>query len=123
MSDGRVDHILGVLGEVDFIKIALNGLDKSIRIALSSKEVIKMIGNKGNFAALRKMEKIQADVLLLNVDLLRIAEEISATAPMPETEAEQQSQPQKNKRPANPENPVINNVLDYLHGRLQDEDE
>ena len=95
MSDGRVDHILGVLGEVDFIKIALNGLDKSIRIALSSKEVMKLIGSKGNFAALRKMEKIQADVLLLNVDLLRIAEEISATAPMPETEAEQQSQPQK----------------------------
>jgi len=84
---------------------------------------MKMIGNKGNFAALRKMEKIQADVLLLNVDLLRIAEEISATAPMPETEAEQQSHPQKNKRSANPENPVINNVLDYLHGRLQDEDE
>jgi len=39
MSDGRVDHILGVLGEVDFIKIALNGLDKSIRIALSSKKL------------------------------------------------------------------------------------
>ena len=62
MSDNKVDNILGALGEIDFIKIALNSLDKSIRIALSSKEVMKVIGNKGNFAALRKVEQIQAEV-------------------------------------------------------------
>ena len=77
MSDNKVDNILGALGEIDFIKIALNSLDKSIRIAMSSKEVMRVIGNKGNFAALRKVEQIQAEVLLLNVDMLRIAEEIS----------------------------------------------
>jgi hypothetical protein len=123
MSDNKVDNILGALGEIDFIKIALNSLDKSIRIALSSKEVMKVIGNKGNFAALRKVEQIQAEVLLLNVDLLRIAEEISADGAMPEPELELQPQPEEKKKPPKPENPVINNVLDYLHQRLQDEDE
>jgi len=123
MSDNKVDNILGALGEIDFIKIALKSLDKSIRIALSSKEVMKVIGNKGNFAALRKVEQIQAEVLLLNVDLLRIAEEISADGAMPEPELELQPQPEEKKKPPKPENPVINNVLDYLHQRLQDEDE
>ena len=123
MSDNKVDNILGALGEIDFIKIALKSLDKSIRIALSSKEVMKVIGNKGNFAALRKVEQIQAEVLLLNVDLLRIAEEISADGAMPEPELELQPQPEEKKKSPKPENPVINNVLDYLHQRLQDEDE
>ena len=123
MSDNKVDNILGALGEIDFIKIALNSLDKSIRIAMSSKEVMRVIGNKGNFAALRKVEQIQAEVLLLNVDLLRIAEEISADGAMPEPEPELQPQPKEKKKPPKPENPVINNVLDYLHQRLRDEDE
>ena len=123
MSDNKVDNILGALGEIDFIKIALNSLDKSIRIALSSKEVMKVIGNKGNFAALRKVEQIQAEVLLLNVDLLRIAEEISGDDAIEEPEPEIQPQPEEKKKPSKPENPVINNVLDYLHQRLQDEDE
>ena len=123
MSDNKVDNILGALGEIDFIKIALNSLDKSIRIALSSKEVMKVIGNKGNFAALRKVEQIQAEVLLLNVDMLRIAEEISGDDAIEETEPEIQLQPEEKKKSSKPENPVINNVLDYLHQRLQDEDE
>ena len=125
MSDNKVDNILGALGEIDFIKIALNSLDKSIRIALSSKEVMKVIGNKGNFAALRKVEQIQAEVLLLNVDLLRIAEEITGNdaMPEPEPESELQLQSEEKKKPSKPENPVINNVLDYLHQRLRDEDE
>ena len=123
MSDNKVDNILGALGEIDFIKIALNSLDKSIRIALSSKEVMKVIGNKGNFAALRKIEQIQAEVLLLNVDMLRIAEEISGDDAIEEPEPEIQPQPEEKKKPSKPENPVINNVLDYLHQRLQDEDE
>ena len=123
MSDNKVDNILGALGEIDFIKIALNSLDKSIRIALSSKEVMKVIGNKGNFAALRKVEQIQAEVLLLNVDMLRIAEEISGDDAIEEPEPEIQPQPEEKKKPSKPENPVINNVLDYLHQRLRDEDE
>ena len=123
MSDNKVDNILGALGEIDFIKIALNSLDKSIRIAMSSKEVMRVIGNKGNFAALRKVEQIQAEVLLLNVDMLRIAEEISGDDAIEEPEPEIQPQPEEKKKPSKPENPVINNVLDYLHQRLQDEDE
>ena len=123
MSDNKVDNILGALGEIDFIKIALNSLDKSIRIAMSSKEVMRVIGNKGNFAALRKIEQIQAEVLLLNVDMLRIAEEISGDDAIEEPEPEIQPQPEEKKKPSKPENPVINNVLDYLHQRLQDEDE
>ena len=127
MPDKDLDHILSLLGEIDFIKTALNGFDKSIRVALASKEVMSTIGAKGNFAALRKLEKIQADVLLLNVDLLRIAEEISSENDTldiePEPEPEPVGQPKPMSKETNQQNPVVNNVLDYLNQRLQGDDE
>ena len=40
MPDKDIDHVLSLLGEIEFIKTALNGFDKSIRVALASKEVM-----------------------------------------------------------------------------------
>ena len=127
MPDKDIDHILSLLGEIEFIKTALNGFDKSIRVALASKEVMSTIGAKGNFAALRKLEKIQADVLLMKVDLLRIAEEISSENDTLDIEPEPEPVPVAKPKPISnetkPPNPVVNNVLDYLNQRLQDDNE
>ena len=127
MPDKDIDHVLSLLGEIEFIKTALNGFDKSIRVALASKEVMSTIGAKGNFAALRKLEKIQADVLLMNVDLLRIAEEISSENDTLDIEPEPEPVPVAKPKPISnetkPPNPVVNNVLDYLNQRLQDDNE
>ena len=121
-----VDHILSLLGEIDFIKTALNGFDKSLRIAFASKEIMSEVGPPGNFAALRKLEKIQAEVLLLNVDLLHIAEKI--TSETEDFQVEPEPEPEPTPKPSaevkkNTQNPVVNNVLDYLNQRLQDDNE
>ena len=121
-----VDHILSLLGEIDFIKTALNGFDKSLRIAFASKEIMSEGGPPGNFAALRKLEKIQAEVLLLNVDLLHIAEKI--TSETEDFQVEPEPEPEPKPKPSaevkkNTQNPVVNNVLDYLNQRLQDDNE
>ena len=121
-----VDHILSLLGEIDFIKTALNGFDKSLRIAFASKEVMSEVGPPGNFAALRKLEKIQAEVLLLNVDLLHIAEKV--TSETEDFKVEPEPEPEPKPKPSaevkkNTQNPVVNNVLDYLNQRLQDDNE
>ena len=121
-----VDHILSLLGEIDFIKTALNGFDKSLRIAFASKEIMSEVGPPGNFAALRKLEKIQAEVLLLNVDLLHIAEKI--TSETEDFQVDPEPEPEPKPKPSaevkkNTQNPVVNNVLDYLNQRLQDDNE
>ena len=121
-----VDHILSLLGEIDFIKTALNGFDMSLRIAFASKEIMSEVGPPGNFAALRKLEKIQAEVLLLNVDLLHIAEKI--TSENEDFQVEPEPEPEPKPKPSaevkkNTQNPVVNNVLDYLNQRLQDDNE
>ena len=121
-----VNHILSLLGEIDFIKTALNGFDKSLRIAFASKEIMSEVGPPGNFAALRKLEKIQAEVLLLNVDLLHIAEKI--TSETEDFQVEPEPEPEPKPKPSaevkkNTQNPVVNNVLDYLNQRLQDDNE
>ena len=121
-----VEHILSLLGEIHFIKTALNGFDKSLRIAFASKEIMSEVGPPGNFAALRKLEKIQAEVLLLNVDLLHIAEKI--TSETEDFQVEPEPEPEPKPKPSaevkkNTQNPVVNNVLDYLNQRLQDDNE
>ena len=84
------------------------------------------VGPPGNFAALRKLEKIQAEVLLLNVDLLHIAEKI--TSETEDFQVEPEPEPEPKPKPSaevkkNTQNPVVNNVLDYLNQRLQDDNE
>ena len=75
---------------------------------------------------MRKLEKIQAEVLLLNVDLLHIAEKI--TSETEDFQVEPEPEPEPKPKPSaevkkNTQNPVVNNVLDYLNQRLQDDNE
>jgi|TARA_R110000796_G_C14287131_1_gene403489 hypothetical protein len=128
----NVDDILSLLGEVDIIKAAMGSFDKSINIALASDKVSDLIGPEGHFYILKKMEMVQASTFALSVELLNIAEKLAATksqTPMENMEAEKRSEPsevihrsQDKKNTPNIENPLVNNVLDYLNERLTTED-
>tara|TARA_R110002074_G_scaffold168946_4_gene330492 strand:+ start:4504 stop:4950 length:447 start_codon:yes stop_codon:yes gene_type:complete len=139
----NVDEILSLLGEIDIIKAALGSFDKSINIALASDPVSELIGPEGHFYILKKMEMIQAATVGLSVELLNIAEKVSATAkqmPMDKIDldtmeqeaisdtsqiisAAQEKKGKKGKKETKDYfNPLVNNVLDYLNERLTTED-
>ena len=78
------------------------------------------------------MEMIQAATIGLSVELLNIAEKLAATEKQtPANNAEQEKTPdllevipnaQDNSPPRDEQNPLVNNVLDYLNERLTTED-
>jgi len=129
----NVDDILSLLGEVDMVKAAMSSFDKSINIALASDNVSNLIGAKGHFYILKKMEMVQSATLALSVELLSIAEKLAATKDKDSTaekveleklaEASKVLQSLQNKKSASTaENPLVNNVLDYLNERLATDD-
>ena len=128
----NVDDILSLLGEVDIVKAAMNSFDKSINIALASDKVSNLIGPEGHFYILKKMEMVQSATLALSVELLSIAEKLAATKDqesMEEAELEKLAEASKvlqslqnKKSVSKTENPLVNNVLDYLNERLSTDD-
>ena len=136
----NVDEILSLLGEIDIIKAAMCSFDKSINIALASDPVSELIGPEGHFYILKKMEMIQAATVGLNVELLNIAEKVAASANQPPTDKvdletmEQDAisdtsqiisaaqEKKETKETKDLQNPLVNNVLDYLNERLTAED-
>lgn len=128
----NVDDILSLLGEVDIVKAAMNSFDKSINIALASDKVSNLIGSEGHFYILKKMEMVQSATLALSVELLSIAEKLAATKDqesMEEAELEKLAEASKvlqslqnKKSVSKTENPLVNNVLDYLNERLSTDD-
>ena len=128
----NIDTILSLLGEVDIIKTALSSFEKSINMALATDEVSNIIGPPGHFHTIRKLEMVQAALLNLNVELLNIAEHLtqhaSESKPTEKNDIFPESPPvTKNasasaQRPAQ-NNPVVNNILEYLDERLKEEDE
>ena len=128
----NVDDILSLLGEVDIVKAAMSSFDKSINIALASDKVSNLIGPEGHFYILKKMEMVQSATLALSVELLSIAEKLAATKDqesMEEAELEKLAEASKvlqslqnKKSVSKAENPLVNNVLDYLNERLASDD-
>ena len=133
----NVDEILSLLGEIDIIKAAMGSFDKSINIALASDPVSELIGPEGHFYILKKMEMIHAATVGLSVELLSVAEKLSATVKQntmdkADIEAMEQetigdpaqiiSAAQDEKKPSDLQNPLVNNVLDYLNERLTTDD-
>jgi len=133
----NVDEILSLLGEIDIIKAAMGSFDKSINIALASDPVSELIGPEGHFYILKKMEMIHAATVGLSVELLSVAEKLSATvkqntmdkADIEAMERETIGDPaqiisaaQDEKKPSDLQNPLVNNVLDYLNERLTTDD-
>ena len=133
----NVDEILSLLGEIDIIKAAMGSFDKSINIALANDPVSELIGPEGHFYILKKMEMIHAATVGLSVELLSVAEKLSATVKQntmdkADIEAMEQetigdpaqiiSAAQDEKKPSDLQNPLVNNVLDYLNERLTTDD-
>jgi|10_taG_2_1085330.scaffolds.fasta_scaffold03567_4 hypothetical protein len=128
----NVDDILSLLGEVDIVKVAMNSFDKSINIALANDKVSNLIGPEGHFYILKKMEMVQSATLALSVELLNIAEKLAATKDqdsMEEAELEKLAEDsetlqslQNKQSVSKAENPLVNNVLDYLNERLATDD-
>lgn len=126
----NIDDVLSLLGEIDIIKTAMGSFDKSVNIALASDDVSDMIGPQGHFYILKKMEMVQAAVFSLNVELLSIAEKLAGTMDE-DDDIEMDSQPEKSIPKTKPvkkinkgsqQNPLVNNVLDYLNERLTTDD-
>ena len=124
----NIDEVLSLLGEIDIIKGAMGSFDKSVNIALASDEVSDMIGPQGHFYILKKMEMVQAAVFSLNVELLSIAEKLAGNAVEEEVEKmeeqieEPKPKPVKKVNKQGQQNPLVNNVLDYLNERLTTDD-
>ena len=127
----NIDEVLSLLCEIDIIKGAMGSFDKSVNIALASEEVSDMIGPQGHFYILKKMEMVQAAVFSLNVELLSIAEKLAGSIDVEETEKMEEHheeltakpKPTKKVNKQAQQNPLVNNVLDYLNERLTDDGE
>jgi len=104
----------------------MGSFDKSVNIALASDEVSDMIGPQGHFYILKKMEMVQAAVFSLNVELLSIAEKLAGDAVEEEVEKMEEQfeepKPVKKLNKQGQQNPLVNNVLDYLNERLTTDD-
>ena len=126
----NIDEVLSLLGEIDIIKTAMGSFDKSVNIALASDNVSNMIGPQGHFYILKKMEMVQAAVFSLNVELLSIAEKLAGSIDVEETkkmeehheELTAKPKPTKKVNKQAQQNPLVNNVLDYLNERLTADD-
>ena len=124
----NIDEVLSLLGEIDIIKSAMGSFDKSVNIALASEEVSDMIGPQGHFYILKKMEMVQAAVFSLNVELLSIAEKLAGDVVEEEVEKMEEQfekpkpKPVKKVNKQEQQNPLVNNVLDYLNERLTTDD-
>ena len=127
----NIDEVLSLLGEIDIITTAMGSFDKSVNIALASDNVSDMIGPQGHFYILKKMEMVQAAVFSLNVELLSIAEKLAGSIDVEETkkmeehheELTAKPKPTKKVNKQVQQNPLVNNVLDYLNERLTDDGE
>ena len=127
----NIDEVFSLLGEIDIIKTAMGSFDKSVNIALASDNVSDMIGPQGHFYILKKMEMVQAAVFSLNVELLSIAEKLAGSIDVEETEKMEEHheeltakpKPTKKVNKQEQQNPLVNNVLDYLNERLTDDGE
>lgn len=125
-----VDDILSLLGEIDIIKSAINSFDKSINIALATDKVSDLIGPEGHFYILKKMEMVHASTVELNIELLNIAEKLASTTNPAPIDKGNDNRGEENISPAQPkknvpnlQNPLVNNVLEYLNERLMKEDD
>ena len=128
----NIDNLLSLLGEVDILKTAFDSFEQSLNIALASDEVSQLIGPTGHFHTLKKTEMVHAALLSLNVELITIAEHLATAAcaqphsevanPVNKTNLNEKKNVQTNSSPPQ-NNPLVNNVLEYLDERLKEEDE
>ena len=129
-----LDVFISLLGEIDMIKSAVSALDKSTHIALSQDEISTVLGNSRCFNILKLIEKLNADISLLNASYLNSAELVTEGIDGKEKKTSSWSQDivdgrkkiedqQSPKKPVDKEkqseNEIITNMLSYFRERFE----
>jgi len=129
-----LDVFISLLGEIDMIKSAVSALDKSTHIALSQDEISTILGNSRCFNILKLIEKLNADISLLNASYLNSAELVTEGIDDKEKKTSSWSQDiadgrkkiedqQSLKKPVDKEkqseNEIITNMLSYFRERFE----
>ena len=131
-----LDVFISLLGEIDMIKTSVAALDKSTHIALSQDDISTALGNSRCFNILKLIEKLNADLSLLNASYLNSAELVTEgldgkekkTSSWVEDMAYSHKKIEDQKEPKEPdegvkekqkENEIINNMLSYFRERFE----
>ena len=131
-----LDVFISLLGEIDMIKTSVAALDKSTHIALSQDDISTALGNSRCFNILKLIEKLNADLSLLNASYLNSAELVTEgldgkekkTSSWVEDMADSHKKIEDQKEPKEPdegvkekqkENEIINNMLSYFRERFE----
>ena len=120
----ELDTVLSLLGELDLLKGAVDNFDKSVHVALADNQVSASLSNSKSFSTLKKVESVRTAISDLNVEILSIAETVGRDAkelvpsPKPSSNKKEENKDSKKEKV----NPLVNNVLQYIHERMEGSD-
>ena len=123
------DDLIPALGELDLLKEALSSVERTLTISFASSAINKNLKLSAQLKMLSKLESINSDVLSLRSDLLKTAAKVSERSKKkninkPKTTKQERQNPApiaSNKTTNTQNNPLVNNVLDYLNERLTED--
>jgi len=126
----EMDNVIAALGEITLLKSSVNSFDENISITLADKTISKILSQSEIFDLIEKVQKIKLSIHDLNVDLLGLASKVSKIPNLAEEKVEpvkkvvkkviSKGKEQNNSAVNN--NPIVNNVLDYLQDIIEEGD-
>jgi hypothetical protein len=124
------DDLIPALGELDLLKEALSSVERTLTISFASDDVNKHLKLSAQLKMLARLESVYSDVVSLRSDLLKTAAKVSEKAGekkinKPVTTKKEKkglTPPPANKATDAQNNPLVNNVLEYLNERLSEEE-
>lgn len=130
MFDGA-DDLIPALGELDLLKEALSSVEKTLTISFASDDISKHLKLSTQLKMLSRLEAVYSDIVSLRSDLLKTAAKVSEKAGkknidnpiITKKESKKPTPPPTNKDTSEQNNPLVNNVLEYLNERLSEEED
>lgn len=125
------DDLIPALGELDLLKEALSSVEKTLTISFASDDISKHLKLSAQLKMLSRLEAVYSDVVSLRSDLLKTAAKVSEKAGkknidnpiITKKEKKTPAPPPTNKDTNVQNNPLVNNVLEYLNERLSEEED
>ena len=105
------DDLIPALGELDLLKEALSSVERTLTISFASDDISKHLKLSTQLKMLSRLEAVYSDVVSLRSDLLKTAAKVSEKAGKKNIDKDTSAQ----------NNPLVNNVLEYLNERLSEE--
>ena len=123
------DDLIPALGELDLLKEALSSVERTLTISFASDDISKHLKLSTQLKMLSRLEAVYSDVVSLRSDLLKTAAKVSEKAGkknidnpiITKKESKKPTPPPTNKDTSAQNNPLVNNVLEYLNERLSEE--